>query len=185
MTQPATHPVYNTIDTLKEALPDFAKDIRLNLSAVLKTDPNSGLSQEQVHGIALSAAYATQHPAIITALEGETAGTLSDAEKNAAKAAATVMAMNNVYYRFIHLAKDQELAQMPAGLRMNVIGNPGIEKATFELYSLGVSAINGCGMCIESHTAAVQRESISKAGVQHCVRIAAVITAAAQALAIN
>lgn len=173
----------NNIDTLKDALPDYAKDIRLNLSAVIKADPNSGLTLAQVQGIALASAYATRHTQVIAALTGE-ASALSPEEIHAAKAAATVMAMNNIYYRFIHLSHDTELSQMPAGLRMNVIANPGIDKVTFELYSLAVSAINGCGMCIESHTAAVQRESVSKAGVQHTVRIASVVNAAAQGLSI-
>jgi len=172
------------LEQLKEALPDYAKDIRLNLSAVLKEDPQSGLSMAQVHGIALASACATRHPGVISAMTGETTGTLSVEEINAARAAAVVMAMNNVYYRFIHLAHDAELSALPAGLRMNVIGNPGIDKGTFELYSLAVSAINGCGMCIESHTAAVQHAGISKAGVQHAVKIAAVLSAAAQALSI-
>lgn len=172
------------IDALRDLLPDFAKDIRLNLSSVIKQDPNSGLSLNQVYGIALASAYASRNAAVISALQGEVAATLSAEEITAAKAAASVMAMNNVYYRFIHLAHDAELSQLPAGLRMNVIAAPGIDKVTFELYALAVSAINGCGLCIESHTAAVQKHEVSKSGVQHCVRIAAVVTAAAQALAI-
>lgn len=173
-----------TLDALRDLLPDFAKDIRLNLSSVIKQDPNSGLTLNQVHGIALASAYATKHPAVIAAIAGETAATLTPEEINAAKAAASVMAMNNVYYRFIHLAHDKELSQLPAGLRMNVIASPGIDKVTFELYSLAVSAINGCGLCIESHNAAVQKHDVTKPGVQHCVRIAAVVAAAAQAVVI-
>jgi lipoyl-dependent peroxiredoxin subunit D len=174
----------NDLEALKAALPDFAKDIRLNISTVLKEDPNTGLSAAQVKGVALAAAYATKHPGVIAALTGETAD-LSDEEKLAAKAAASVMAMNNVYYRFVHLANDPELGKLPAGLRMNVIGAPGIDKVTFEMYSLGVSAINGCGMCIESHAHAVQHGGVPKAGVQHCARIAAVVNAAAAALSIS
>lgn len=172
------------IDGLRDLLGDFAKDIRLNLSAVIKQDPNTGLSLHQVYGIALASAYATKHPAVMAAIHGEVAATLSAEEINAAKAAASVMAMNNVYYRFIHLAHDTELSRLPAGLRMNVIASSGIDKVTFELYSLAVSAINGCGLCIESHTAAVQKHDVSKTGVQHCVRIAAVVAAAAQAVSI-
>lgn len=173
-----------TLDALRDLLPDFAKDIRLNLSAVIKQDPNSGLTLNQVYGVALASAYATKNAHVIAAITGETVGTLSAEEINAAKAAATVMAMNNVYYRFIHLAHDTELSQLPAGLRMNVIAAPGIDKVTFELYSLAVSAINGCGLCIESHAAAIQKHDVSKTGVQHCVRISAVVAAAAQALCI-
>ncbi len=171
------------VDGLKEILPDFAKDIRLNLSSVIKEDPNSGLTLNQVYGIALASAYATRNRAVIAAVQGE-AAVLSPEEVNAAKASATVMAMNNVYYRFIHLVHDDEMSRLPAGLRMNVIGNPGIDKVTFELYSLAVSAINGCGMCMESHAKTVQDHGVSKVGVQHTVRIASVLTAAAQALSI-
>ena len=172
------------IDSLKEMLPDFAKDIRLNLSSVIKEDPNSGLTLNQVYGIALASAYATKNSTVSDAIAGEAAATLTPEEVNAARAAATIMAMNNVYYRFIHLAHDNELSQMPAGLRMNVIANSGIDKVTFELYSLAVSAINGCGLCIESHAKTVQSHGVSKAGVQHTVRIAAVLAAAAQGLSI-
>lgn len=182
--QTAAQTAPQTLDALRDSLPDFAKDIRLNLGSVLKADSASGLSANQIWGIALASAYATRHAGVVAAIEGEAAATLTPEEKTAAKAAATVMAMNNVYYRFIHLAHDAELSQLPAGLRMNVIGAPGIDKVTFELYSLAVSAINGCGLCIESHTAAVQKHEVSKQGVQHCVRIAAVVAAAAQALCI-
>lgn len=172
------------IDGLKEILPDFAKDIRLNLSSVLKEDPNAGLSLNQVYGIALASAYATRNHAVIGAIEGETAATLTAEEINAAKSAATIMAMNNIYYRSTHMTQDEELGKMPAGLRMNVIGSPGIDKMTFELYSLAVSAINGCSACIVSHANAVQHGGLSKTAVQQTFKIAAVLNAAAQALSI-
>lgn len=173
-----------TVDNLRERLPDFAKDTRLNLSGVLKEDPGSGLSLKQVHGVALASAYATRHPDVIAALEAESAATLSPEEMVAAKSAATIMAMNNVYYRFVHLSHDPEFSKMPVGLRMNVITNHGIAKADFELYSLAVSALNGCGLCIESHVKAVEHAGISKQGIQHAVKIAAVLNAAAQGLSI-
>lgn len=175
----------HSVDQLRDALPDFAKDIRLNLSSVLKEDSTAGLKINQVHGIALACAYATKDNTLIAAIAGETAGTLSDAEKNAAQSAATIMAMNNVYYRFLHLVSDKEFGKMPAGLRMNVIGQPGIDKIDFELYSLAISAINGCGMCMDAHVNQVLPHGISKAGVQQSIKIASVINAAAQALAIT
>lgn len=171
-----------TLEALRALLPDFAKDIRLNLGTVLKEDPNTGLNLNQVIGIALASACATRHADVITAIEGEAAAVLSAEEKNAAKAAATIMAMNNIYYRATYMTGDEELGRMPAGLRMNVIGNPGIDKATFELYALAVSAINGCGACVQSHAAKVQQEGLSKAAVQQSFKIAAVLSAAAQAL---
>lgn len=170
---------------LKNALGPYAKDIKLNLSAVLREDPGSSLSVKQIAGIALASAYATKHPDVINAIHGELAGELDEADINAAKAAATMMAMNNVYYRFVHLASDKEYGKMAAGLRMNVVGNPGVEKVDFELYSLAVSAINGCGMCIDAHVMQVEKAGVSKPGVQHTIRIASVLTASAQALIIG
>src|SRR5690606_1908145 len=99
----------------------------------LSTEGAPDLTIEQIHGIALAAAYATRHTDVINAIEGETSGTLDDTARTAAKSAASIMAMNNVYYRFTHLVHDDELSKLPAKLRMNVIGSPGIAKVDFEL----------------------------------------------------
>ena len=174
-----------TVQNLRAQMPEYAKDTKLNLGKFVNGDDVDGLTNEQAYGIALASAYATKHPDIITAVKGQVAGTLSDEAITAAKAAASIMAMNNVYYRFVHLAGDPEYGKMPAGLRMNVIGNPGIAKVDFELMSLAVSAINGCGMCIDAHVHEVTKYGVSKQGVQSSVRIAAVLTAAAQTLVIE
>lgn len=168
---------------LKSALPSYAKDIKLNLGRVLAADGMDGLSKGAVAGIALASAYATKHKDVITAITEEVDA--SSEIVDAAKAAATVMAMNNVYYRFVHLVSDGEYAKMPANLRMNVIGNPGIDKIDFELMSLAVSAINGCGMCMDAHVAEVIKGGVTRQGVQTAIRIGAVLSAAAQALEIE
>lgn len=168
-----------SMEQLKNALPDYAKDIKLNLASVLTEEGASGLSQKQIYLIALSCAFALKNALITTALLSEASALLSDADINAAKAAATIMAMNNVYYRFIHLMNDPSFSALPAKLRMNVIGNPGIHKIDFELSCLAVSAINGCGMCMEAHTNTLIKAEISKLGVQSVIRIAAVLNAAA------
>ncbi|MGB6230057.1 MAG: carboxymuconolactone decarboxylase family protein [Litorimonas sp.] len=170
------------LKALKDALPAYAKDIKLNLGRVLAADGMDGLSKDQVAGIALASAYATKHAGVIDAIQGEM--TVGEDILTASKAAATVMGMNNVYYRFVHLVGG-EYAKMPANLRMNVIGNPGIDKVDFELMSLAVSAINGCGMCMEAHVAEVSKHGIKPAGVQTAIRIGAVLAAAAQALEIE
>ena len=92
------------------------------------------------------------------------------------------MGMNNIYYRFLHLVEDPEYAQMPARLRMNVIGNPGIDKLDFELLSLAVSAVNGCGMCIVAHEKQLRKHEVSREAIQSAVRIAATIHAVAGVL---
>ena len=174
-----------SIQTLRDQLPEYAKDIKLNLGRLASGEEVDGLTPNQAYGIALASAYGTKDADVIAAVSAQVADTLSDAEINAAKAAATIMGMNNVYYRFVHLSSDKEYAKMPAGLRMNVIAKSGIEKVDFELYSLAVSAINGCGMCINAHVHEIVKGGISKQGVQSAIRIASVLNAAAQALFIE
>ena len=169
-----------SLEILKDTLGDTAKDIKLNIGSVLTVEGAPDLSQNQIAGIALASAYATQNSAVVAAIAAETAGQCSEAEVKAARAAATIMGMNNVYYRFVHLVGG-DYAKMPAKLRMNVIGQPGIAKVDFELYSLAVSAINGCGMCMEAHVHEVSKAGVSAFGIQSAIRIAAVIHALAQA----
>lgn len=174
-----------SLQNLKAQLGEYAKDIKLNLGSVLSEEGAPDLRLNQIFGIALAAAYATKNATVALAVQEEAAPVLSEAEIQAAKAAATVMAMNNVYYRFTHLVGDKDYSNLPARLRMNVIGSPGIPKVDFELYSLAVSAINGCGMCMEAHVHEVIKAGISKTGVQSSIRIASVIHAAAQAVSIG
>jgi alkyl hydroperoxide reductase subunit D len=169
-----------TINDLKNNFGDYAKDIKLNLGSILSEEGSPDLKQNQIYGIALASAYATKNPALVRAVL-EDATVLSDAEKNATKSAASIMAMNNIYYRFSHLVSDKDFSKMPAKLRMNVIANSGVEKLDFELYCLAVSAINGCGMCMDAHVHEVLKAGISKLGVQSAIRIASVINATAQA----
>jgi alkyl hydroperoxide reductase subunit D len=166
-------------------LGNYAKDIKLNLSTVLSEDMSTGLSLNQTLSIALACAYATRHEKLIQHLVTFTEGKVSPQEIEAAKAAATIMAMNNIYYRFTHLVNDAEYQSMPARLRMTVMGNPGVDKKDFELYALAVSSINGCGMCMESHAKKLTHEGVGKHSIQAAIRIAAVINASAQALVIG
>jgi lipoyl-dependent peroxiredoxin subunit D len=167
-----------SIETLKTALPDYAKDLRLNLGS-LATDPT--LTDEQRAGTFIASAIASRNSAVSDAMLREFAPKLSEAALAAAKSAAAIMAMNNVYYRFTHLVGGN-YPTMPARLRMNVIAKPGVDKATFELWSLAVSAINGCGMCMESHENSVRQHGLSAEQVQTAVRIAAVVHAVAVTL---
>jgi alkyl hydroperoxide reductase subunit D len=169
-----------TINDLKNNFGDYAKDIKLNLGSILSEEGSPDLKQNQIYGIALASAYTTKNPALVRAVL-EDATVLSDAEKNATKSAASIMAMNNIYYRFSHLVSDKDFSKMPAKLRMNVIASSGVEKLDFELYCLAVSAINGCGMCMDAHVHEVLKAGISKLGMQSAIRIASVINATAQA----
>jgi len=169
------------IENYSQSLKDYAKDIRLNLGSVLTPEGAPGLNQNQIYGIALSCALHTGNHELIAASKADAVTTLSDAEVNAAKIATTLMAMNNVYYRSIHLAEHEELSKLPAKLRMNGIAQPGIPKLDFELYCLAVSAIAGCGMCIKSHVHQAQKAGVTVEGIQSSLRIASVIQAASTA----
>lgn len=100
----------------------------------------------------------------------------------AARSAAAIMAMNNIYYRFTHLVGDEEYRTLPARLRMNAIAKPAGEKTDFELYSLAVSAINGCGMCMASHEQVLRKSGIAREAIQSVARIASVVHAVAGVL---
>ncbi|MBC7985028.1 MAG: carboxymuconolactone decarboxylase family protein [Candidatus Obscuribacterales bacterium] len=171
-----------SLDTLKERLPDYARDIKLNLGSVLTTQGAPGLSEKQIAALALSTAIASRNAELTAAIETWATPQLDVATIAAAKAAAAVMAMNNIYYRFLHLVEKAEYQTLPARLRMNVIGNPGIDKLDFELLSLAVSAVNGCGMCITAHEKKLRAGGIDMEAIQSAVRIASVIHAAAVTL---
>lgn len=165
------------IEQLNQQLGVSAKDIRLNLVNVLTEEGAPGLSINQIYSIALSCAYAGKHQYLIDVMRHEAARYLSDEALAAAHIAATMMAMNNIYYRFTHLISSDVYRAMPAKLRMTALANPGIPKVDFELSCLAVSAINGCGMCMDSHRTLLEREGLSREAIQSAVRIAAVVNA--------
>ncbi|MDX1453984.1 MAG: carboxymuconolactone decarboxylase family protein [Gammaproteobacteria bacterium] len=170
------------IDPIKSLVPGFAKDIRLNVSSVLKDSGAPGLDEKQIALVTLASAFAARNAALTAATEEAVSETLSAEEIDSARTAAALMGMNNVYYRFLHLVGNDEYAKLPARLRMNAMQNPGVDKASFELMSIAVSAINGCGMCIESHEKVLRKHDVSAEGIQSAVRIAAVLHAAATAI---
>lgn len=168
-----------SIESLKNRLPEYAKDLKLNLSS-LATEV--ALTPQQRAGTFVAAALAARNEEVTSALVAEFGPQLSAEALGAAKAAAAIMGMNNIYYRFTHLVSAPDYKTMPAKLRMNVIARPGVEKVDFELWSLAVSAINGCGMCVDAHEHEVRKAGLSAEAVQAAVRIAAVVHAVAATL---
>ena len=158
-----------SLEALRAALPEYARDIRLNLGS-LATEPV--LTEEQRAGAFIASALASRNAMVTAAVTAKFAPMLSPEALAAARAAAAIMAMNNVYYRFVHMVGG-DYGTMPARLRMNVMAKPGVDKVTFELWSLAVSAINGCGMCMESHEKAVRQHGMTTEQAQAAVRIAA------------
>ncbi len=164
------------LEQLKDRIPEYAKDLKLNLSSLSQ---EAALTEQQRAGTFVATAIASRNPGVAAAIIAEFGPKLAPEALTAAKAAAAIMGMNNVYYRFTHLASNPEYRQLPAKLRMNVIGKPGVEKADFELWSLAVSAINGCGMCIDAHEKVLKTAGIGAEAIQAAVRIASVVHAVA------
>ena len=168
-----------SIQTLRDRLPEYAKDLKLNLGTLAG---ETVLDDAKKAGTFVAAAIASRNPAVIEAVVAEFGPRLDPAAFAAAKAAAAMMAMNNVYYRFLHLVEDEEYAKLRAGLRMNVIANPGTARENFELWSLAVSAVNGCGKCITAHEKVLRDAGVTREQIQAAVRIAAVVHAVAVTL---
>lgn len=167
-----------SIDALRDQLPAYAKDLSLNLSSLAN---ETVLNDQQKWGCFLASAYAVAQPDTLKAIDA--AAQLSDEARTAAKAAGAIMGMNNIYYRALHLLKNQEYSTLPARLRMNIIANPGVDKADFELWSVAVSAVNGCGMCLDAHEDVLKKHGVPAANIQAALRIAAVVNAVSHVMA--
>lgn len=165
--------------SLGAAFPEAARDVKLNLQAVLQ---DSSLPERLRWGVALASAYAARSPALREAVLEDGGAALDEAMRDDAQAAAVLMAMNNVFYRFRHLSGNPVYQTMPPRLRMNRLASPRTSKPEFELLSLAVSAINNCETCVRAHERVVLEGGITPAQVQDAVRIAATFQAAAVAL---
>lgn len=166
----------DAVDALRARIPEVARDISLNLQSTLGP---SSLTETQRDGIALACAWTTGNRALIDALLTDIP---DEAVRADARAAAALMAMNNVYYRFRHVVGKETYRQKPARLRMQRIGKPTTSKADFELVCLAVSAINGCEACVRAHEAAVLDAGLTEEQVHDAVRLAATIRGTAVAL---
>ena len=163
-----------TIEQLLESCPDYAKDLKLNLGSVLRQPE---LTEQQTWGTAVCTAIASRNPQMIESILADAASHLSQVALNAAKAAAAIMGMSNIYYRFRHLSGNEKYATMPARLRMQVIRTHGGDPVDFELWCLAVSAINGCGACVEAHEKVLREKGVNEETILAAVRIAATVHA--------
>jgi alkyl hydroperoxide reductase subunit D len=171
------------INQLREALPDVARDIKLNLQSVLTP---AALNLAQTWGVALTAGFTARNERLVKALVADArAAGVDQATLDDARAAAVLMGMNNVYYRFRHLIEKETYSQKPARLRMLRISQVASNKPDFELFCFTASAINNCQSCIQSHERVVLEGGLSEEQVHDAVRIAATINAAAIALELD
>ena len=167
------------IEQLQDNIPDFAKDLRINLSSVL-AQPD--LTPQQAWGTALACAIAARNPQLLAAIEHDAQVHLPADAQNGARIAGAVMGMNNIYYRFQHLVEKERYRELPARLRMQTLRTHGTDPADFELWCLAVSAINGCGTCVASHEREVLAKGMTEEHVVAAVRIASVMHGVAAVL---
>ena len=169
------------INELKALIPDYAKDVRINLDGVLG---RSSLPANEAAAVALAAAYAAQAGRIVAVIRGSSAAPA--VEINAALTAAALMGMNNVWYPYVEMTGDAELKALPAQLRMQAYTtHAGVDKRLFELYALAASIVGKCHFCVQSHYALLKQSGMSTEQLRDVGRIAAVIVAAANAVAIE
>ena len=165
------------VDNIKEGLPDYAKDTKLNLDAVIN---RSTIDVEQANGIALAAAMATGNGKLVSFIQTNMENAT---ERDAALTAAAIMAQNNVWYPYVEMAEDENLKGLPAQLRMNAIASHGgTTKAKFEAYSLSASIVGKCHFCVKAHYETLKKEGYTVEQLRDIGRIAAVITSVAKVL---
>jgi len=163
------------LDDLIGSLPAYAKDLKLNFSSLVRQ--NTELSPQQLWGTVVSTAIATRNPDLTAASIEEAAKVLTPVALDAAKAAAAIMGMNNIYYRFHHLTDNEKYATLPARLRMNVLRTHNVDHVDFELWCLAVSAVNACGKCVSSHENVVRQKGMTEEVVNAAIRVTSVIHA--------
>ncbi|ESQ93753.1 carboxymuconolactone decarboxylase family protein [Asticcacaulis benevestitus] len=163
-----------SVETLQSLIPAYGRDLSLNLSNLLA---ETLLSDQQKWGTFLACAHAIGVPAVVQNIETAAAQALTPEAVTAAKAAAAIMGMNNVYFRALHLMHNKNYETLRSGLRMNALTNPGVDKVDFELWALAVSAVNACGLCMDSHEKVLRGHGVSAVQVQAALRIAATVNA--------
>lgn len=163
------------LDELIDGLPEYAKDLKLNYSSLIRQ--NTELTAAQAWGTLLVSAIATRQPALTGAALQAAAAYLSTEQLDAVKTAGALMGMNNIFYRFHHLTKNEKYATMPARLRMNGIRAQKADPVDFELWCLAASAVNGCGKCIDAHENVLRQKGIPEEIMIAAVRVASVVHA--------
>lgn len=163
-----------TLEELLEHIPEHGKDIKLNCSSLLR---QTELNEEQFWGTMVATSMATKNTELAEIVLKEASTRISPEGLNGSKIAAALMGMNNVYYRFTHLCSNKKYTTLPTSLRMNSLRSHGVDQNNFELWCLAVSAINGCGVCIDSHESKLREAGIEEGKILMSIRVAAVVSA--------
>ena len=169
-----------SLEALLESLPDYAKDLRLNWGSLVTQ--STELTDTQKWGVLVASAFVSRNMRLLEAVVAEASTHVSPTVITAAKSAAAIMGMNNIYYRFHHLTANEKYATMPAKLRMNALRNHGADQLDFELWSVAASAINGCGKCVSSHEKVLTEKGVTEEVILQTVRLASITHAIAAVL---
>ena len=167
-----------SIDAVKEALPEYAKDLKLNLGSIVRS---TELTEQQLWGALVATAAATKSEQLLREVTEDALEVLSEEAYHAALGAAAIMGMNNLFYRTKYQLEGR-YDDLRAGLRMNIIANPGVAKADFELWSLAVSAINGCAQCLAAHEDELRKAEVSRTAIFEAIRLASIVSGVALVL---
>lgn len=167
------------LEALLDTLPTYARDLKLNFSSLV--GQNSELTEQQLWGTVVACAYAARNRALLDAVIAEAQTRISPQALDAARGAGALLSMNNIFYRFQHLALNKKYETMRAGLRMNFMRQHGVDQVDFELWALAVSAVNGCGKCIDAHERVLLDKQLNEEKILAAVRIASTIYALAVA----
>ena len=168
-----------SIEALLERVPAYAKDLKLNLGGLLRQPE---LTQQQLWGTAVACAIAARNADVLKAVLADASAQLTPVALEAAKSAAAIMGMNNVYYRFLHLTPNEKYKTIPARLRMNVMRNHGADHVDFELWCTAISAINNCHTCVQSHERTLRDKGVIEETIIASIRLAAVLHSIATVL---
>ena len=171
-----------SIENIKTAVPDYAKDLRINLVNVLTKEGSPGLTEKQIFGTALSIAFTVKNSFLADNLLSASENLLSEKDIQGIKTAVSLMGMNNIYYKAVSLTEDDNLLKRPAGLRMSLLVGHGIPQTDFEIYSLAVSSLSGCKVCVKSHSEKLKREGLSNSAIHSVIKISAVVQGLNQSL---
>ena len=171
------------VDTIRSAVPEYAKDLRLNLGSVITT---SSLEPLMAWGAALTAALVSKNEQVIQGILEDAKEHLDETHINGVKTTAAIMSMSNVWYKFTDLIQDEEVKKLPPKLRMNAIMNHGgVSPALFEGWGLAASVVNACGICVNAHAAQMRKQELTAQNIVDIGRIATVVKAVSDTLSFD
>ncbi len=164
-----------TLDALIASIPAYASDLQQNYAVLVRENPD--LTSQQLWGTMLASAMTTRNTSLTRAVQAEATSHMTDAAIDAAKSAAAIMGMTNIYYHFLHLSVNQKYNAIPSRLRMNALRTHGVPHVDLELWSLAASAINGCGKCVDAHETVLRDKGVAEDLILAVIRIASIIHA--------